>query len=188
MVREEKQGYGHACVRGLREALTCDAEVIVLAEGDMTFCGRDIWKLVPYLYDVDLVVGSRTHNPLVDSDSQLDRFLLWGNVALGKLIDMQFKFFDGKFLSKVSFTDVGCTMRAIKKEALKRIIDDFRVGGDYFSPHMLMVAVRKDLRVIEVPINFKRRIGLSKGAGMSKKKSYCNRFKDDLAHFYVLAA
>ncbi|MEM2129498.1 MAG: glycosyltransferase [Candidatus Bathyarchaeia archaeon] len=170
VVHEKNQGYGYACIRGLREALLCkDADVIVLAEGDMTFCGRDIWKLISYLDDVDMVVGSRTHMALVDSDSQLDLFLLWGNLFLGKLL--QFKFFNGKFLGRVRFTDVGCTMRAIRKEALARIIDELSVGGDHFSPHMIMVALRNGLRVVEVPINFKRRVGVSKGAGGSKRRA-----------------
>jgi glycosyltransferase involved in cell wall biosynthesis len=170
VVREEKQGYGYACIRGLKEALTCkDADTILLAEGDMTFCGRDIWKLIPYLDDVDMVVGSRTHMALVEKDSQLDWFLLWGNLFLGKIL--QFKFFNGKFLGRVRFTDVGCTMRAIKKEALARIIDKLEVGGDHFSPHMIIVALRNGLRVIEVPINFRKRVGISKGAGGSKRKA-----------------
>jgi glycosyltransferase involved in cell wall biosynthesis len=165
VVREEKQGYGHACIRGLREALSCkDAEVIVLAEGDMTFCARDIWKMIPYLDDVDMVVGSRTHTVLIDSDSQLGSFLLWGNVLLGKIMQI-------RFLGKTRFTDVGCTMRAIRKEALARIIDRFSVGADHFSPHMIMVALTNGLRVIEIPVNFKKRVGVSKGAGGSKKRA-----------------
>lgn len=164
VVHEEKQGYGFACIRGLREALSCEsADAVVLAEGDMTFDGRDIWKLLAYLDDVDMVVGSRTHMVLVDSDSQMDWFYLWGNLFLAKVLE--FRFFNLKFLSRVRFTDVGCTMRAIRKEALAKIIDELEVGGHHFSPHMTLVALKNGLRVLEVPVTFRKRVGVSKGAG-----------------------
>lgn len=167
VVRENNQGYGYSCMRGLREALDhIDAEIIVLAEGDMTFRGRDVWKLLPFLDDADMVVGSRTHSALIDSDTQMDWFYLWGNLFIAKLL--QFRFFNLKFMGKSRFTDVGCTMRAINRDALIKIIDDLNVGGMHFSPHMLKVAIAKGLRVVEVPITFRKRVGISKGAGGSK--------------------
>jgi len=167
VVHEKRQGYGYACIRGLREALKCDeADVVVLAEGDMTFSGRDIYKMLPFLEDVDMVVGSRTHVQLVEPGSQMDWFYLWGNLFLAKVL--QFKFLSLESLGKVRFTDVGCTMRAIRKDALRRIIDKLYVGDHYFSPHMIMVALKNGLKVLEVPITFRRRVGESKGAGGNK--------------------
>jgi glycosyltransferase involved in cell wall biosynthesis len=167
VVKEGNQGYGFSCIRGLREALTCEeSEIIVLAEGDMTFRGRDIWKLLPFLDDADLVLGSRTHMALIDPDTQMDWFMLWGNLFLAKVL--QFRFSTLRFVSRSRFTDVGCTMRAINKEALSRIIDHLEVGGSHFSPNMAKVALREGLRVVEVPITFRKRVGKSKGAGVSK--------------------
>ena len=168
VVHEGKQGYGFACIRGLHEALQCkDADVIVLAEGDMTFCAQDIWKMLPYLDDVDMVVGSRTHMELIDSDSQMDWFYLWGNLFLAKVLQM--KFFNLKFFGRVRLTDVGCTMRAIRKEALAEIIDELTVGDHHFSPHMTLIALKKGLKVLEIPLRFRKRLGKSKGAGGNKK-------------------
>jgi glycosyltransferase involved in cell wall biosynthesis len=167
VIGEANQGYGFTCVRGLREALcSSNAEVIVLAEGDMTFRGRDVWKLLPFLEDADFVVGSRTHMHFTDADSQMDWFYLWGNMFLAKLL--QLRFFNWRFMGLTRFSDVGCTMRAISKRALLRIIDDLEVGDGHFSPHMLKVALQNGLRVIEVPITFRKRVGVSKGAGGSK--------------------
>jgi glycosyltransferase involved in cell wall biosynthesis len=167
VVHERHQGYGFACMRGLKEALRCtDADVVVLAEGDMTFRGRDIQKLLPYLDDVDMVIGSRTHMALVEPDSQMDWFYLWGNMFLAKML--QLRFFNLRFLGRVRFTDVGCTMRAIRKDSLAKIIDKLDVGDHHFSPHMAIVALRNGLRVVEVPITFRKRVGLSNGAGGNK--------------------
>jgi glycosyltransferase involved in cell wall biosynthesis len=171
VVREYNQGYGFACIRGLSEALQKDeADIVVLAEGDMTFSGRDIWKLLPFLDDADMVVGSRTHMAYTASDSQMDWFFLWGNLFLAKILELRFS--NLKFQAKARFTDVGCTMRAINKEALEAIIDDLNTGGMHFSPHMMKVALEKGLRVVEVPITFRKRVGISKGASVSKRKAF----------------
>jgi glycosyltransferase involved in cell wall biosynthesis len=171
VVREKNQGYGYACARGLRKALCCnDADIIVLAEGDMTFRGSDLWKLLPFLEDADLVVGSRTHKHFTESDSQMDWFYLWGNMFVANLLSL--RFFDWRFLGRTRFSDVGCTMRAITRKGLLNIIDALEVGDNHFSPHMLKVALEKDLHVIEVPITFRKRVGLSKGAGGSKWRGF----------------
>jgi glycosyltransferase involved in cell wall biosynthesis len=168
VMREPNQGYGFACIRGLSEALRRDeAEIVVLAEGDMTFRGRDIWKLLPFLDDADLVVGSRTHMAFTDSNSQMDWFYLWGNLFLAKILE--FRFFNPRFMARTRFTDVGCTMRALSKIALLRIIGDLKSGGNHFSPHMIKVALENGLRVVEVPITFRKRVGFSKGAFVNRR-------------------
>jgi len=171
VVHEKNQGYGYACLRGLRESLQ-DAEtnVVVLVEGDMTFSGRDVAKLVPYLDNVDMVVGTRTTQELVAEDSQMNWFFVWGNLFLAKMI--QVKFFDVKHWGRVRLTDVGCTLRAIRTEALAKIIDKLDVGGHHFSPHMLMVAMADGMKVVEIPVTFRKRWGVSKGAGANKKSGF----------------
>lgn len=170
VVAEALQGYGYACMRGLRFALeTTRADFVVLAEGDMTFFGDDVPKLLPYLEECDLVLGTRTNRTLTQSASQMDWFLAWGNLALAFLIRL--RYWDRNFLGRAQLTDVGCTFRVIRRSALQRIIDQLTVGGYYFSPHMILVALRNDLRVVEVPIKFRARVGVSKGAGRSRRRA-----------------
>jgi len=167
VVVEKNPGYGYVCIRGLREALSNkEANVIVLTEGDRTFRGYDIKKLIPYLDNADLVLGTRTTQELLDQKSQLDWFLVWGNLFLAKLI--QLKYWSIKCWGRVRLTDVGCTYRAIRREALEKIIDRLEAKGIYFSPHMIMVALNNNLKVVEVPITFRERVGMSKGAGGSR--------------------
>jgi hypothetical protein len=68
-------------------------------------------------------------------------------------------------------TDVGCTYRAIRADALRLLLPHLRVRGNHFSPHMFIEALRLDQRVIEVPVTFRRRVGESKGVGSSKLKA-----------------
>jgi glycosyltransferase involved in cell wall biosynthesis len=164
VVPETRQGYGFACMRGLRYALeSTSAEAVVLAEGDMTFIAEDLDKLLPYLEDCDMVLGTRSTRTLTRPGSQMDWFMAWGNLYLAFLIRL--RYWDPVFLGRVQLTDVGCTFRVMRRDALARVIDQLTVGGHYFSPHMIIVALRNQLTVVEVPIKFRARVGVSKGAG-----------------------
>jgi glycosyltransferase involved in cell wall biosynthesis len=163
---ERKQGYGYACIRGLQEALANqNANIIVLSEGDGTFHGSDIKKLTAFLDNADMIIGTRTTRELLEPDSQLDRFLIWGNLFLAKLI--QLKYFDTKHFGTVRLTDIG-PYRAIRRSALEKIIGSLSLGREHFAPHLIITAINGGLKVIEIPIVFSRRIGVSKGAGGNK--------------------
>lgn len=170
VVIEPNRGYGNVCIRGLREALdNPEANIVVLVEGDMTFCASDMTKMIPYLEDVDMVVGTRTTYELTDATSQMDWFLSWGNLFLATMIRL--RYWDPMFFGKVRLTDVGCTFRVMRKSSLAGMIDRLRVGDHHFSPHMILEALRARLRIIEVPIKFRKRVGISKGAGGSRVRA-----------------
>jgi hypothetical protein len=81
------------------------------------------------------------------------------------------RFWEWQFLGQVRLSDLGCTFRAIRREALAQIIDDLKVGGDHFSPHMIMASLRRGQTLVEVPITFWPRVGVSKGASGSLPKA-----------------
>lgn len=169
--RESRQGYGYACISGLRYALEHGtSSYIALCEGDGTFMAADLDKMIPYLANVHMVVGSRTTKQLIFPDSQMDTFYLWGNLFIAKLI--QIKFFDIRHWGRIRITDVGCTFRVIRREALTKIVDSLKVGGHHFSPHMIMVAISNGISMVEIPITFRKRVGISKGAGGSHKLGF----------------
>jgi len=160
VIKEERQGYGAACIRALKESMKY-GDVICLVEGDGTFSGNfsgnDLKKLISYLENADMVVGTRTTKELNTPDSQMSFMLQWGNVFMAKLLQLRFW--------SVRLTDMGCTYRLIRKDALEKIIDKLQVTGNHFLCEMTIEALRNNLMVIEIPITFKKRIGQSKGVG-----------------------
>jgi hypothetical protein len=171
VISEMRQGYGFACIRALAEGLAVSsADVVVLVEGDGTFVGSDLMKFRSYIGQADMVVGTRVVPGMVESGSQMDYFFTWGNIAVGTLLRL--RFWDSQFLGAARLSDVGCTFRAIRREALERILPDLAVGGHHFSPHMMVVALHSRLRLIEIPVTFRRRIGASKGASQSARKGF----------------
>jgi glycosyltransferase involved in cell wall biosynthesis len=157
VVREERQGYGYACRRALKEAT---GEYIVLVEPDGTFEARDVRKFLEYTHEFDFILGTRTSSVLVWEGANMGHFLKWGNWGLGKLIQI---LYDGPAL-----TDVGCTYRLIKREALETMQERFTVGGSHFSPEMMILALKCGIPTIEIPVNYKGRKGTSKITGKKK--------------------
>ena len=155
-VLERKQGYGNALRRGLAEAAG-RADLIVLAEPDGTFAGKDVAKLIAFADDFDLVLGTRTTRELIWQEANMGRFLRWGNWAVAKLLQV---LFDGPSLS-----DCGCTLRLLHRDAYVAIRDELSVGGSHFLPEMVCLALLRGLRLVEVPVNYRGRVGESKITG-----------------------
>ncbi len=69
------------------------------------------------------------------------------------------------------FTDVGCTMRLIRRDSLKKIEEQFTIDTSHFGLEMTLLAITNKLRLVEIPVNYKQRVGQSAVTG-SKVKSF----------------
>jgi glycosyltransferase involved in cell wall biosynthesis len=154
VVRETRQGYGNALRRGLAEA---EGEYIVLAEPDGTFMAKDVLKLLAYADDFDLVLGTRTTRELIWHGANMGWQLRWGNWAVAKLLQVLF--------GGPSLSDCGCTLRLVRRSAAERLLPRFTVGGSHFLPEMVCLALLQGQRLVEVPVNYRHRIGVSKITG-----------------------
>ena len=165
--KNENKGFSHSIVLGLKESLKTDANIVVVTEADGTYSGGDLSKLLPYLENSDMVSGSRQTQILTEKGNQNSRFLVWGNLFLAKLI--QLKHFSLDHSAVVNLTDVGCYFMIIKRDALLKIIDQLsKKETEKLTWHLTLrlyttlLVIEKDLRLVEVPITFKKRIGKSK--------------------------
>jgi glycosyltransferase involved in cell wall biosynthesis len=154
VVTETTPGYGAALRRGLSEATS---DYIILAEPDGTFVGRDIIKLLAYSDDFDMVCGTRTTKELIWAEANMGWFLRFGNIIVAKMLEVLFV--------GPSLSDCGCTLRLIRRESLKNIITKMTVNRSHFLPEMMILALINDLRVIEIPVNYRGRVGQSKITG-----------------------
>ena len=170
VTKDSNRGFAHSCVAGMKEALKTDSNTVVFTECDGTFSGIDIEKMTPYLDNCDMVIGTRQIQVLTEKGNQNSILHVWGNYFLAKL--MQLKYFSLLHLSVVELTDVGCMHRCIKKDMLEKIIDKFtRTNSDeviignksgLFAILMTMIGIENNFRIVEIPITFKKRLGISK--------------------------
>lgn len=153
-VFETKQGYGHAMQRGMGEST---GDLIILSEPDGTFSGKDTNKLLAYSDDAEVVFGSRTMPKLIEYGANMGTFMRMGNWAVAKLIEFL-------FLTYI-ITDVGCSMKLIKRSAYDKIKDKFTVGTSHFNAELLCLIILQDIQFIEIPVKYQQREGKSMVTG-----------------------
>jgi glycosyltransferase involved in cell wall biosynthesis len=155
---ERQPGYGSALTRGMRAAT---ADIIITCEPDGTFSAGDIIKLLIYSDDYDVVFGTRTSKAAIWSGANMGWFLRIGNVAVAKLLEY---LFNGPCL-----TDVGCTMKLIKRDVLESFVLKLSVAGSHFQPQFMIMCIRASKKVIEIPVEYLPRTGVSKITGKLSK-------------------
>jgi glycosyltransferase involved in cell wall biosynthesis len=151
VVREERRGYGRACLAGVLAAR--DAEVIVLLDGDAADDPGDLPRvLAPLLAgEADLVVGSRTLGSR--EAGAMTPQQVFGNALTARLM---------RLLYGVRVTDLG-PFRAIRRADLLALAMSELTYG--WSVEMMVKAARAGYRYREVPVRYHRRIGVSKVGG-----------------------
>ena len=159
-------GYGSCVFRCLTEALKYkDTSLTLLCEGDMTFRAHDISKFLAYIPHADIVVGTRIVEQLRSPKTQLSTFMYYGNFFVGKLLE-------AKHLGKGTFTDVGTTYKLCRNESLQRVLPKLNPAVNLaFNAHFLDCALFAGERVVECPITFHSRIGLSKGGNVNNLRA-----------------
>jgi glycosyltransferase involved in cell wall biosynthesis len=154
VIDEFRQGYGHALRRGLLEA---DTDYIILCEPDGTFMAQDVYKLLSYAHQFEMVMGTRTTRELIWQAANMNWFLRWGNYIVGKWLQV---LFNGPSLS-----DCGCTFRLVRRELAVQMNPHLSVGESHFLPEMVILALLMGAPIIEIPLNYRGRVGESKITG-----------------------
>jgi len=134
VVTETRQGYGFALRRGLEEAR---GDIIILAEPDGTFVGRDVLKLLAYADDFDMVCGTRTTRELIWDQANMGWFLRVGNWSVAKLLQV--------LHGGPSLSDCGCTLRLTHRGAVERFRVS-QVSGYWFDLQRVHPASRPHQR------------------------------------------
>jgi hypothetical protein len=165
VVTEKEPGYGKCVYRCFKEALEEDGDLIVLCEGDMTFRAGDLEKLVAYIDHADMVNGTRIVEQLREYSTQLSTFMYYGNFFVGKLLEL-------KHLGRGTFTDVGTTYKLVRRESLRRLMPLLNPEVNMeFNAHFLDTALANGEKLVECPITFHPRVGLSKGGNASNVRA-----------------
>lgn len=153
-IHEPRQGYGYALLCGIDH---CLSEIVILAEPDGTFVGADILKLLTYSDDKPAVFGTRTSREFIWAGANMGRFLKWGNWAAAKMVELLF--------NTTILTDMGCTLRLFTREALQRIRPHLNIGYSHFGCQLLMEVIAHHIPFVEIPVNYRKRVGVSMGTG-----------------------
>lgn len=152
VVFEPERGYGAACLRALA-ALPEDAEAVVFMDADASDAPEEAGRLLEPIYSgrADLVLGSRELGQA--EPGALLPHQRFGNWLATRLI---------RWLYGHAYTDLG-PFRAISIPALRRL--DMRDRNYGWTIEMQIRAIQHGLRILEVPVSYRPRIGVSKVSG-----------------------
>jgi glycosyltransferase involved in cell wall biosynthesis len=151
---ESRQGYGSAIVAGLRHAT---GDLVCICEPDGTFDADDLFKMLPYTKDVEIVFGTRTVGEFIWQDANMGWFLRLGNWAVAKLVEVLF--------NTNSLSDVGCTLRILDRQAVDTLLPLFKEMGSCLGAEMMVLARIVKLRMVQIPVNYRARVGKSSVTG-----------------------
>lgn len=124
------------------------SDIIIIAEASYSFPGRDVTKLLAYLMEADMVIGTRTTRQLIEQGSEMRGSIRIANIILAKFIEILWWKYDSRF------TDVGCTFRVIWKTTFEKIQDHLTAKGPEFSAEMMIEVLESKGRIIEIPVNY----------------------------------
>ena len=158
VIHAPHQGYGYACQKGIDYlgAGERKPDIVVFMDGDYSDYPEEITSLVKPVIEqgFDLVIGSRLLGMKSKRTMPLHQFI--GNRLLTRLI---------RVLYGVWFTDLG-PFRAIRYDKLIGL--DIRDRTYGWTTEMQVKAVKQGLRITEVPVSYRERIGKSKISGTVK--------------------
>jgi glycosyltransferase involved in cell wall biosynthesis len=152
VVSEPRRGYGSACLKALK-SLPERTEVVVFLDGDYSDHPEELLDLLQAMQEqnADLVIGSRVLG-------RRERGSLTQQQRLGNWLSTRLI----RWLYGFSYTDLG-PFRAIRIGALKRLD---MVDRDYgWTVEMQVKAVQRGLKIVEIPVSYRKRIGKSKVSG-----------------------
>ena len=167
VVQEQRQGYGNCVFRALTEGANySDTELTLLCEGDMTFRAYDIDKLLSFAPHADIVNGTRIVEQLRAPRSQVTTFIYYGNFFTGKLLE-------AKHLGAGTLTDVGTTYKLCRNGPIRRLLPLLnREINLEFNAYFLDCALTHGYSVVECPVTFHTRVGVSKGGNVSNWRAF----------------
>lgn len=159
VVREDQRGYGAACLRGLaeveslRDAGDLQPGIVVFLDGDYSDHPEELVDVIAPIRaaEAELVIGSRLKGSM--ESGAMPPQSRYGNMLACGLM---------KLLFGATYTDLG-PFRAIRYDSLKQLqMVDQNFG---WTVEMQIKAVRRKLKTVEVPVSYRRRVGVSKISG-----------------------
>ncbi|WP_027077068.1 glycosyltransferase family 2 protein [Maribacter antarcticus] len=158
VLTEKRKGYGYACLCGLDYIAKKSKapDIIVFIDGDYSDYPEELDKVIAPILErnLDFVVGARKKS--LREEGSMTPQQIFGNWLATILMRL---FFGAKF------TDLG-PFRAIKYEKLKELEMQDKTYG--WTVEMQLKILKKKMTYTEVPVRYKKRIGVSKVSGTVK--------------------
>jgi len=158
VVEEKRPGYGGACLKGLEYIASLETmpDIVVFLDGDYSDHPQELHALIDpiVLEGFDMVIGSRALGNMEKGSMTFQQ--VFGNWLATTLIKLFYNY---------EFTDLG-PFRAIRYSKLAELN---MVDKDFgWTVEMQVKAAKLKMKTTEVPVSYRKRIGVSKISGTIK--------------------
>jgi glycosyltransferase involved in cell wall biosynthesis len=156
VVHEKKKGYGYACLKGMAFLEDDPPEIVVFLDGDYSDYPEDLETLVDPILKEAVVFSLGARDKKLRERGALTPQQVFGNGLACFLM---------RWLYQSRFTDLG-PFRAIRWETLQSLEMQDKTYG--WTVEMQLKILRRKLPYIEIPVRYRKRIGVSKVSGTVK--------------------
>jgi len=158
VLTESQKGYGYACLKGMAHIANeeTNPDIVVFLDGDYSDYPEELTKLVEPITNnnIDFVIGARVKR--LREQGSMTPQQVFGNWLATFLMKLMFG---------AKFTDLG-PFRAIKYDKLIALNMEDKTYG--WTVEMQLKAIKQKLTYVEIPVNYRNRIGVSKVSGTVK--------------------
>ena len=156
VLTEKRKGYGYACLKGINYLIKRPPDILVFLDGDYSDYPEELETVVMPIVEkkVHFVIGARV-KPLCEKGA-LTPQQIYGNALACFLM---------RVLYRSKFTDLG-PFRAIDWKSLLTLDMSDKTYG--WTIEMQLKILRRKIKYIEVPVRYRKRIGISKVSGTIK--------------------
>lgn len=148
VVKHNKEGYGNAYLEGIKQA---KGKYLFMADADGTYEFKEIPRFLNELKKgANIVIGNRFQGE-IEKNAMPWHHRYIGNPFLSALL---------RFLFNSKVQDVHSGMRAISKQTFNSL--NLKTTGMEFASEMIIQSSKRKLKIKQLPINYKKRIGDSK--------------------------
>lgn len=147
-IHKQNLGLAQTFRDGLNEALEMGADIIVNTDADFQYNGTEIPGLIAPIVEgrADIVLGDRQ----IDQLDHMPRGNLWGNKLATQVV---------RLVTCLPINDAQTGFRAFSRDAALRM----NLTGDYtYTQETIIQAANKNLRIEQIPVEFRRRAGKSR--------------------------
>ena len=156
VLHEKQKGYGFACLKGIEYLCKRPPDIVVFLDGDFSDYPEDMDKLIRPIQEKEIVFTLGTRISSLREKGSMTPQQIFGNNLACLLVRLIYK---GKF------TDLG-PFRAIRWETLQSLKMQDKTYG--WTIEMQLKILREKSAYEEVPVRYRKRIGVSKVSGTFK--------------------
>jgi NDP-sugar pyrophosphorylase family protein len=159
---------GEQVRKGIEQA---SGDLIFVVSPDGSFRSKDFPKLLEYMKDSDMVIGTRTTRQMIEQGSNLGPLYRILNLLMGKLVEV---FWWGQ---EPRFTDADCHFFSIWKESYYQVKSQLHTHDHKYIVELMIEMVRSHRRCIEIPVSYFKPVNVHKYSYASMLRDAWGVFK-----------